>query len=35
MSINTNINWEVKTSGTRNSGSAFNPSNAQAGLNYA
>ena len=35
MSINTNINWEVQTSGTRNSGSAFNPSNTQAGLNYS
>ena len=35
MSINTNINWEVQTSGTRNSGSAFNPSNIQAGLNYS
>lgn len=35
MSINTNINWEVQTTGTRNSGSAFNPSNLQAGLNYS
>ena len=35
MSTNTNINWEVQTTGTRNSGSAFNPSNSQAGLNYS
>ena len=35
MSTNTNINWEVQTTGTRNSGSAFNSSNSQAGLNYS